>query len=254
MVLKITDTASPPGLGAEAMAGGVPPNLNKLEADTPPSIGASAAKVLSGVTKAGVTLSYFVLTIVTGSIVLLLVVLVWLNFSVGNDVKRAYAQVMNPSRISSEFYILGSLEALVGDFKRASDDERWTMSNASATNEATLTAFLAKLPSVTSSQRSIMAACHPLPEGTLRNPTIEKCITVLNDVRQAALEAAASTNNVQVAGEAADKLLAHRQALLSFWLQAAQLILLNLLLPLLTALFGYIFGTQQAEQTARTNS
>jgi hypothetical protein len=37
----------------------------------------------------------------------------------------------------------------------------------------------------------------------------------------------------------------HRQAFRSFWLQAAQLVLLNLLLPLLTALLGYIFGSRE---------
>ena len=37
-----------------------------------------------------------------------------------------------------------------------------------------------------------------------------------------------------------------RAAFRAFWLQMAQLILLNLLLPLLTALLGYIFGTTRA--------
>ena len=38
-----------------------------------------------------------------------------------------------------------------------------------------------------------------------------------------------------------------RAAFRAFWLQMAQLILLNLLLPLLTALLGYIFGTTRAK-------
>ena len=96
MPLNIVDTASPPALGTQATHAGVPSNLNTLVADTPPSIGASAAPLLSGVTKAGVTLSYFVLTIVTGSIALLLIVLLWLSWTVGSDVKAAYAHVMNP--------------------------------------------------------------------------------------------------------------------------------------------------------------
>jgi hypothetical protein len=48
-----------------------------------------------------------------------------------------------------------------------------------------------------------------------------------------------------MAAESAQKIQDQRQSLHLFWIQAAQLILLNLLLPLLTALFGYIFGTQQ---------
>jgi hypothetical protein len=37
----------------------------------------------------------------------------------------------------------------------------------------------------------------------------------------------------------------HHQAFRMFWLQAAQLILLNLFLPIIAALLGYIFGAQQ---------
>jgi len=39
----------------------------------------------------------------------------------------------------------------------------------------------------------------------------------------------------------------HQAAFHSFWVQMAQMVLLNLLLPLLTGLFGYIFGTRQGQ-------
>lgn len=74
---------------------------------------------------------------------------------------------------------------------------------------------------------------------------LQRCMNILDDVRQAALEAASSTTNAEVAGTAADKFSAQRQTFHAFWLQAAQLVLLNLLLPILTALLGYIFGSQQ---------
>ncbi len=230
-----------------------PSGLSGLAPASPAQIGASASN-LTGTARAGVILSYFVLSIVTGSIVLLLAALIWLNYNVSDDVRRPYASVMNPTKIGSEAYVLGMLESLVGEFQHARDDQKWAMSEAASSNQAALNSFLAKLPSITASQKSTLTACRPLPEGGSRNPALEKCIAVLNDIRQAVVEAAYSTSNSQVAGEAVDKILAHRQALLSFWLQAAQLILLNLLLPLLTALFGYIFGTQQAGQSPQGKS
>ena len=42
----------------------------------------------------------------------------------------------------------------------------------------------------------------------------------------------------------------NHQALRTFWISATQLILVNVLLPLLTALLGYIFGRQTAQSSA----
>jgi hypothetical protein len=75
-------------------------------------------------------------------------------------------------------------------------------------------------------------------------------LVIARDVSSAYKQvAAAGVVNAQVAGESAGKINEQRVAMHAFWIQAAQLILLNLLLPLLTALFGYIFGTQQAQRT-----
>jgi hypothetical protein len=86
----------------------------------------------------------------------------------------------------------------------------------------------------------------PLPTDATRNQKLDQCIAAIGDIRQAALGSAASTATSQIAGEATTKIQDQRQNLHTFWIQVAQLVLLNLLLPLLTALFGYIFGTQQS--------
>ncbi len=54
-----------------------------------------------------------------------------------------------------------------------------------------------------------------------------------------------SAEQMRVLSEAARQMGEQRVAFRTFWLQTAQLILLNLLLPLVTALLGYIFGTNQ---------
>jgi hypothetical protein len=50
--------------------------------------------------------------------------------------------------------------------------------------------------------------------------------------------------DAQIVVDFATKLNEQRQSFYNFWVHAAQLVLLNLLLPLLTVLFGYVFGTQ----------
>ncbi len=43
-------------------------------------------------------------------------------------------------------------------------------------------------------------------------------------------------------------LQAERQSFREFWLRMVQMVLLNVLLPVLTALLGYVFGTQTTRQ------
>ena len=77
----------------------------------------------------------------------------------------------------------------------------------------------------------------------------QKLTACENNIKQLQLSGIQS-NQPDAATASATAMLEHRKNLQQFWLQAAQLILLNLLLPLLTALFGYIFGRQQTERSS----
>jgi hypothetical protein len=76
---------------------------------------------------------------------------------------------------------------------------------------------------------------------------LEKLTSCEHNIKQLQLSGI-QRNQPDAATASATAMLEHRKNLQQFWLQAAQLILLNLLLPLLTALFGYIFGRQQTER------
>lgn len=78
---------------------------------------------------------------------------------------------------------------------------------------------------------------------------IDRCIAALGGLRLASEARANDIEKLRLFRDFASDAHAHRQAFRSFWLQAAQLILLNLLLPLLTALLGYIFGSQTSSRT-----
>lgn len=108
--------------------------------------------------------------------------------------------------------------------------------------------MLQQLPILTDAQKDQLKGCIPIPPANeSRNSKLDQCLEILATVW---LSVSPTESSTRMAREAAEKINEHRQNLHTFWIQAAQLILLNLLLPLLTALFGYIFGTQQANRTS----
>ena len=199
---------------------------------------------------AGVSLARIVLGIAGGGILILMLYLVWMDVSIAENVAGAYKQVLNPSRVGVEFYTLDRLEQFSADLNAARANPNQTMSKESAQKDQDVIKMLGDLPSLTSTQKAQLILCVPLPTDPSRNEKLGQCIAVVDNVRQSALSAAASTTTAQMAADSAGKIQEQRQSLHQFWIQAAQLILLNLLLPLLTALFGYIFGTQQASGKA----
>lgn len=237
---------------------------------TPTPQGVSAVMVMPPVAAAGVQIVYIVLGITAGSIVFLLLYLLTMDLRIGNDVRAAYRDAMGHGRVGAEVRMLGRLEQLSLDLDQARRDPGWQLPATSLVMAQEVVGALGQVPSVTVGQKAALAQCIPLPPadlppavmdptgavaqpsgqpaGTGRGDVLARCLGVLESIRQAALEAAGNAANIQIAGEASSRINEHRQSLHAFWIQAAQLVLLNLLLPLLTALFGYIFGTQQAQR------
>ena len=79
-----------------------------------------------------------------------------------------------------------------------------------------------------------------------RSDAFDECARILDPLRQVSASQAIDLDRLRLMKDYAKDAHDHRQAFRSFWLQAAQLVLLNLLLPLLTALLGYIFGSQRS--------
>jgi hypothetical protein len=80
-----------------------------------------------------------------------------------------------------------------------------------------------------------------------RANALDECVQILGPLRQVSASQAIDLDRLRLMREYAKDAHEHRQAFRAFWLQAAQLVLLNLLLPVLTALLGYIFGSQSRE-------
>ena len=218
---------------------------------SPPQAPVSAT-FLSPIVNAGLQLAHHVLWIASGSIVLVLGYLVVMDVTVGKDISGIYRPDLAVSHTGTGLYTLSRLEQFSHDIGLAEKDPKFIAPGDSIANAKGIIASLALLPGVTTAQTDQLNECVALISTTAtdRNTKLTNCDDLLESTRKDALGAATMASTLQMASESATKLNEHRQSLHQFWLQAAQLILLNLLLPVLTAILGYTFGTQQSQKSS----
>jgi hypothetical protein len=229
----------------------------QVQVATPTDIGVTTAPHISvqasemKPTEAGFKLAKIVLGITAASIVLFLIYLFAMDWIVGSDVREAYRKTLTPNRIAAELLTATGFEQFSNDLGDALKDPtgRWTPE--SLQNAQDILKQVAALPSIATDQIAQLKSCVPPPPASDkdRDRKLEACQLIVGEIRQAAIAAATAAADAKVAGDSTFRIGEQRQSLHAFWVQAAQLVLLNLLLPLLTALFGYIFGRQQ-EQTS----
>ena len=222
-----------------------------LQPSTPGLLpGVSAVVSLPPTAAAGVVLAKIVLAITAGSIAAFILYLIFMDITVASDVNSAYQQVYSVGPMGAEFNMVQSIEAVSTDLNKAKDP-KFQLSADIIKKEEDIGASVAQLPSVLPAERSVLTTCAPPPtDQATRESAIDQCLNLLAQLKEGLLAEASSVAHSQAAADAVNKIGEQRQSLHTFWIQAAQLVLLNLLLPLLTALFGYIFGTQQSQRTS----
>ena len=198
----------------------------------------------------GVKLAKAVLGITAGSIVLLILYLLVMEWMIGSNIREAYCKALDCDRAGSEIVAISTIDNFVASLTEATKSEKFQMPHEAQANADQLLKLIDKVPSVSKDQKDKLKQCNPLPTDNTRKDKLGACLAILGDIRQGTMEAAAVLTRAQVAGDSVVKIGEQRQNLHLFWVQAAQLVLLNLLLPLLTALFGYIFGTQQQAKSS----
>jgi hypothetical protein len=204
---------------------------------------------LPPLTWVGKDLSRAVLGILAGSIVVLMGYLFYMEGKIGRDVGGAYTWALEASRTASGFKWIDRLESTTAELRLARSRADGHMSEAALQNAQEVLRMAARLPSLPDGQREQLGRCVPLPTDSSRNEAVDRCVEILERIDRDALGTFATTSTAGIAGDFATRLHEQRQGLHQFWIQAAQLILLNLLLPLLTALFGYIFGRQSGSES-----
>jgi hypothetical protein len=221
---------------------------------TPQVINLSAQQ-MSPTVFVGFKLAKLMLLITSGSILLFVLYLFCMEWMIGSDVRGAYQKALNPDRVGAELLTVTEFEKWSADLGSARKNPASTWTTEALQNAQNTIKLINELPSVSEDKKARLKDCVPPPPAsdTSRDSKIDSCIEILGGLRQAALAAVAATTDAKVAADSAGKIGEQRQSLHTFWVQAAQLVLLNLLLPLLTALFGYIFGTQQAPKNSQMN-
>jgi hypothetical protein len=194
---------------------------------TPPPSDVSAR--LDPRTAAGVDLAKWTLWIIGGTIALLVILLL-----VGEIRQSKFAAATNEQQL-----------ALVSARSQAGDP-RLTTVVAMLRRAAIDPVWKPPAPDVADAQRAVLEkTCMPLPLATVvdRPAILERCALTLETLLSPDASLSVRIGFV----EAMQRSLAEeRAAQRAFWLQVAQLVLVNLLLPILTGLLGYIFGTRSA--------
>ena len=247
--LANASTVSPsevPGLAA--VAEGV--DVKDARVATPPEVAGIKAGKMPPVAAAGVELVRFILWIVIAAIVFLMGYLFYIDHYNADDMTRVYDQVLaqtsagtgvDPKRIES---LAARMESL------RSKPER-LLSNEEETAQRQVIADLQRSGIISEPQAASLKDCLAPPQISQdREKALATCDDLLAIVQKAAAAAVINIEKIKVLSDFAKDVNDRQQSFRSFWIQIAQLILLNLLFPLLTALLGYIFGTQQAQRKA----
>jgi hypothetical protein len=209
-----------------------PPVVHGIEPPYNVAVGFQLAKIVLGVVAAAL---------------LVLVLYLWSgDRQFTADLRLVYKEVVAQSAVSKEFPSSDSVEKQAKSFRDAATNPQLKLSADDETGARTLIATLTRLGSITDQNKAVLAACIPFPSiKANRTAALTKCADILDSAKKGATDAT-SLDRLKALTDFAKEVNDQRQSFHTSWLQEAQLILLNLLLPLLTGLFGYIFGTQQA--------
>jgi hypothetical protein len=261
LAINLGNLPEKPAPDVQLEFGSVPPaDSVVLDSTTPRRTADSVAMTaralpMDGKSAAGVNLTRFVLWTAAISIGLLLLLLAWADDNNRASANQAYSLVHRLAESARPGADRGRAEGAVARIEAALEGNPLTEAEARELRGA-LEALLG-FPNLPARQRDSLTACIGVIPQIGRDAQTRQaalsCTLALDWIRREAATPADAERIRQVVEFARD-VNAHRAEFRSFWLQAAQLVLLNLLLPVLTALLGYIFGSREAQGAARRDN
>lgn len=201
---------------------------------------------------AGLDLAKKLFSILLTSIILLIAYLVAADLFESNYQNEFDKQVLDRAFKSGQSASVdsGKLDSLTALLKALSEapDKPAPQSSIDAARQAlddVRNLGLLTKPQMARLEACVAQAATPQPNaGTL----VDDCALIVTTLKSLADARSTDLDRIRLLKDFSKDVRDQHQAFRSFWLQAAQLVLLNLLLPVLTALLGYIFGTQQAQR------
>ena len=175
-----------------------------------------------------------------------LCVMDWRNTSNSDEVANRVLSFAQQQAMRPDPRKLDAVAALLGDLRKnpGSSTLAGQLGAAKHTIEELRQAALLDAAGVDQLLRCLQGAGAASPPTTA---DIEACEGTLAAARERA-DRSGDVERLRVLRELSKDAREFHQSFRAFWIQAAQLVLLNLLLPVLTALLGYIFGSQQGER------
>ncbi len=215
---------------------------------TPPVVPTLAS--LDARTAAGVDLARRTMVMIAAAIIILIIVLLVAEVSERNAMDQTNAQAMAIVTAKSLGTQDSRLPGVLAGLRRSASDATWAMPKPDTDDAQAMIEQARKNPTITDSQRADLdKKCIPLPLATVKDRAaiLERCASALQVLSVVEGSLGQRMGFMEVLAKSLGE---ERAAERAFWLQVAQLVLINLLLPILTALLGYIFGTQQAQKSA----
>jgi hypothetical protein len=213
---------------------------------TPRSFGVMATP-MGELAKAGVSLAQFVMWMISGAVaILILMALISESREITASSKIAELILAAPLSSSAPAPEDKQLSGVVSVLRQAAANPALVLPPVEIENARMLIDKALKMPAITSEQKSSLdKKCIPLPPQTVKDraTVLERCAATLGTVF---VSPTPDVQRLAVIKELQKSQAEESIARRAFWMQAAQLVLINLLLPILTALLGYIFGTRQA--------
>lgn len=211
----------------------------------PPVLGTKAE--MAPLTAAGIDLARRTMVMIGVAVLALLILLLSAETGQRADIAKTNERLSSIFEKSERPLVEPRLETVVAVFRRAAVDPLWPV--PSVDEAQALIDDALKLPSLTAEDRSALEGkCIPIPAAATpdRAAVLEHCAQTLMKIFS---RGEANAIKIEAMKSVQQSLAEERAAHRAFWMQVAQLILINLLLPILTALLGYIFGTQQGQKT-----
>ena len=209
--------------------------------------GIAVVETLPAVAAAGVDLVKIVLKIVVMAIVVLMLYLTLVDLQDGSSASNVYNKILNQASFNSGFTDVEAVDAVLKVLSSGASDPKAKVSDLDILSAKSLEDELTDFRLISDDQRSVLNRCFPYPEGEDRLRTLQSCTDILKRVEGGMRPQGLSLERLKLMVELSKDLETHQAAFHSFWVQMAQMVLLNLLLPLLTGLFGDIFGTRQGQ-------
>jgi hypothetical protein len=245
--LNTAQSTSPPDLGIQVTPDSANVNVKAAEVVVPTAVQGITASPMPPVTYAGLQLAKIVLGILAVSLVVLMAYLWSSEWRYGTSQATIYNSIVSQASSVSDPPNQTLTDKYSKTLRGAALDPSMALPAEDQTAAQSLFANLKSAGAISDPQLASLKACIPLPAaGDGRAGALAACAGILEEAGKKASAASPGLERIRLLTEFSKQLNEHQQSFHTAWFQQAQLILLNLLLPLLTGLFGYIFGTQQA--------